>query len=101
MTASPRPRVGAVPANCADDPGRAATSMRLHVHRQKSGTYMYHCHQEAYIHVKMGMYGALVIYNPTDAAAAHWPVLGKGVGGNLWGWQYDKDYVLLLSRVRH
>jgi len=30
------------------------------------GTYMYHCHQEASIHVQMGMYGALVVYNPTE-----------------------------------
>jgi len=56
---------------------------------------MYHCHQEASIHVQMGMYGALVIYNPDDPAAATGP--GKGQGGVLHGWAYDKDVVLLLS----
>ncbi len=62
-----------------------------------AGTYMYHCHQEADIHVQMGMYGALVIYNPTDAAATTGP--GTGKGGMEYGWAYDKDYVLLLSEV--
>ncbi len=61
---------------------------------------MYHCHQEADIHVQMGMYGALVIYNPTDAAALGTGP-GKGQGGTLFGWNYDKDYVMLLSRDRH
>jgi FtsP/CotA-like multicopper oxidase with cupredoxin domain len=61
------------------------------------GTYMYHCHQEADIHVNMGMYGALVVYNPTDAAAATGP--GMGMGGSLFSFQYDKDYVMLLSEV--
>ncbi len=27
---------------------------------------MYHCHQEADIHVNMGMYGALVVYSNAD-----------------------------------
>jgi manganese oxidase len=58
---------------------------------------MYHCHQEADIHVQMGMYGALIIYNQDDPAAATGP--GKGKGGTLYGWTYDKDYVLLLSEV--
>jgi FtsP/CotA-like multicopper oxidase with cupredoxin domain len=62
-----------------------------------AGTYMYHCHQEADIHVTMGMYGALVVYNPADAAATTGP--GKGSGGTLHGWAYDKDYVLLLSET--
>jgi FtsP/CotA-like multicopper oxidase with cupredoxin domain len=61
----------------------------------KPGTYMYHCHQEASIHVQMGMYGALVVYNPTDDAAVTGP--GSGQGGNLHGWDYTKDVVLLLS----
>ena len=43
----------------------------------------------------MGMYGALVIYNKGDAAAATGPGMGKG--GKLFGWRYDKDYVMLLS----
>ena len=56
---------------------------------------MYHCHQEASIHVTMGMYGSLVVYNPTDPAAQTGPGMGKG--GNLFGWNYDKDYVMLLT----
>ena len=62
-----------------------------------AGTYMYHCHQEADIHVQMGMFGALVIYNQDDPAAATGP--GKGKGGTLYGWHYDRDYILLLSEV--
>ena len=31
---------------------------------KNAGTYMYHCHQEADIHVQMGMYGALVDLQP-------------------------------------
>jgi FtsP/CotA-like multicopper oxidase with cupredoxin domain len=61
-----------------------------------AGTYMYHCHQEADIHVQMGMYGALVVYNRNDQAAAGGPGTGKG---KLWGWNYDRDYILLLSEV--
>jgi FtsP/CotA-like multicopper oxidase with cupredoxin domain len=60
------------------------------------GTYMYHCHQEASIHVQMGMYGALAVYNPTDPAYLNGGP-GKGFGGNLWGHTYTKDVVLLLS----
>ena len=60
-----------------------------------AGTYMYHCHQEADIHVQMGMYGALVVYNVGDAAALVGP--GQGAGGKLFKVAYDKDYVMLLS----
>jgi len=62
---------------------------------------MYHCHQEADIHVQMGMYGALVVYNATDPQAAYGPGFDPGAGvakgGNLWGWDYTKDTVMLLS----
>jgi FtsP/CotA-like multicopper oxidase with cupredoxin domain len=57
---------------------------------------MYHCHQEASIHVQMGMYGALVVYDRTDPAYLNGGP-GKGFGGSLWGYNYTKDYVLLLS----
>jgi FtsP/CotA-like multicopper oxidase with cupredoxin domain len=60
------------------------------------GTYMYHCHQEASIHVQMGMYGALVVYNPADPAYLNGGP-GKGFGGTLYGSSYTKDVVLLLS----
>jgi FtsP/CotA-like multicopper oxidase with cupredoxin domain len=56
---------------------------------------MYHCHQEADIHVNMGMYGALVVYNPLDAAALTGP--GMGAGGMFGGFPYDKDYIMLVS----
>jgi len=46
--------------------------------------------------VQMGMYGALVVYNAGDAAAVGGPGTGSG---NLWGWKYDKDVVLLLSEI--
>jgi hypothetical protein len=67
------------------------------------GTYMYHCHQEASIHVQMGMYGALVVYSSQDKANANSAYNkggpGSGFGGNLFGWKYDKDYVLLESEI--
>jgi len=106
----PETSLGAVPANlCADgstDPtgscaaagGSAPGAGNVIVYMfspDYAGTYMYHCHQEADIHVNMGMFGALVVYNPGDPAAATGP--GMGMGGNLYGVQYDKDYVLLLG----
>lgn len=62
------------------------------------GTSMWHCHQEADIHVQMGMYGALVIYNPTDPAYLNGGP-GKGFGGTYNGFKYDKDIIMLLSEV--
>ncbi|OGN90163.1 MAG: hypothetical protein A2Y88_10590 [Chloroflexi bacterium RBG_13_48_10] len=106
----PETSVGAVPANlCADGtthndcsanggfvPG--AGNVVVYMFSPKyAGTYMYHCHQEASIHVQMGMYGALVVYNKNDAAALTGP--GSGAGGTLYGWKYAKDYVLLESEI--
>jgi len=91
----PETSVAAVPANTAL-PGAGNVIVYM-FHVTQPGTYMYHCHQEADIHVTMGMYGALVVYNPTDAAAATGP--GMGAGGKLWGHTYSKDYVLLLSET--
>jgi manganese oxidase len=113
----PETSVGAVPANLCqpeDNPVNAPSGMNCSdagmtpVHGagnvivymftpRRAATYMYHCHQEADIHVQMGMYGALVIYNPTDPAAATGP--GSGKGGRLFGWSYDRDYVLLETEV--
>jgi FtsP/CotA-like multicopper oxidase with cupredoxin domain len=91
----PETSVAAVPANLAV-PG--AGNVVVYMFSPKyAGTYMYHCHQEADIHVQMGMYGALVIYNKGDAAAATGP--GTGNGGTLYGWKYAKDYVLLESEI--
>ena len=42
------------------------------------GTYMYHCHQEADIHVQMGMYGALVVYNRRRCCGSDRPRHGQG-----------------------
>jgi len=106
----PETSLGAVPANlCADgstDPtgscaaagGSAPGAGNVIVYMfspEFAGTYMYHCHQEADIHVNMGMFGALVVYNPVDPAALTGP--GMGMGGTLYGVQYDKDFVLLLG----
>ena len=116
----PETSVGAVPANlCADgstapkgqnctdlldpqgnplQPVPGAGNVIVYMFSPKfPGTYMYHCHQEADIHVQMGMYGALVVYNPSDAAAATGPGMGKG--GSLFGWKYDKDVVLLETEM--
>jgi len=88
----PETSLGAIPAN-AGIPGAGNIVVYMFT-ADKPGSYMYHCHQEANIHVQMGMYGALVVYNPTDGAAAG----GPGTGwGELWGWKYDRDYILLLS----
>jgi FtsP/CotA-like multicopper oxidase with cupredoxin domain len=106
----PETSLGAVPANlCADGStaadgdcsaagGSAPGAGNVIVYMfspTHAGTYMYHCHQEADIHVNMGMFGALVVYNPGDAAAATGP--GMGMGGMLYDVQYDKDFVLLLG----
>jgi hypothetical protein len=103
----PETSVAAVPANlCADGTsgnncgtgGIAPGAGNVVVYMfspTDPGTYMYHCHQEADIHVNMGMYGALVVYNPGDPAAAVGP--GMSRGGTLHGAHYDKDYILLLS----
>ena len=106
----PETSVGAVPANLCSDgssaapgtacaqpaPGAGNVVVYMFTPTQ-AGTYMYHCHQEADIHVKMGMYGALVVYNPTDAGALSRP--RQRAGGNFGGFQYDKDYVMLLSEI--
>jgi FtsP/CotA-like multicopper oxidase with cupredoxin domain len=106
----PETSVGAIPANlCADGttssncsdhqgPQPGAGNVVVYMFSPKfPGTTMWHCHQEADIHVQMGMYGALVIYNRGDAAATTGP--GSGKGGTLYGWKYDKDYVLLESEL--
>ena len=100
----PETSIGAVPVstepvdNDADDALHGEGNVVVYMFTPKyAGTYMYHCHQEADIHVQMGMYGALVVYNPDDPAAATGPGVGKG--GTLYGWHYDRDYVLLLSEV--
>ena len=71
MTACPKPRW----APCRPTwrlPGAGNVIVYMFT-AAKPGTYMYHCHQEADIHVQMGMYGALVVYDPLDAAAAGGP----------------------------
>jgi len=110
----PETSLGAVPANlcldgtsapkgedCTDEQGGptpGAGNVIVYMFSPKyAGTYMYHCHQEADIHVTMGMYGAMVIYNPYDPAAATGP--GTGKGGTLYGWKYDRDYVLLETET--
>ncbi len=98
----PETSVGAVPANLAGTPG-AGNVLVYMFSPTNPGTYMYHCHQEADIHVQMGMYGALVVYSAADKAngssAYNNGGPGTGSGGELWGWKYDKDVVLLLSEI--
>lgn len=106
----PETSVGAVPANlCADGTtaadcgpvGMAPGAGNVIVYMFSPthvGTTMYHCHQEADIHVNMGMYGALVVYNPTDPAYLNGGP-GQGHGGDFHGFAYDKDYVMLLSEI--
>jgi FtsP/CotA-like multicopper oxidase with cupredoxin domain len=91
----PETSVGAIPAN-SGTPGAGNVVVYM-VSPKYAGTTMYHCHQEADIHVQMGMYGALVVYNRKDPAAVTGP--GSGQGGTLYGWKYDKDYVLLESEI--
>jgi manganese oxidase len=92
----PETSVGAIPANAAM-PG-AGNMIYYYFSPQHAGTYMYHCHQEADIHVQMGMFGALVVYEPTDAAYASWLTTGTPIGGGtLMGWNWTKETILLLS----
>ena len=98
----PETSLGAVPANLVGVPGAGNVVVYM-FSPTKPGTYMYHCHQEADIHVQMGMYGALVVYSAADkgnpASAYNNGGPGVGKGGELWGWKYDKDVVLLLSEI--
>jgi FtsP/CotA-like multicopper oxidase with cupredoxin domain len=112
----PETSVGAVPANLCNDGTTAAPGSTCAVPAPGAGnvivymftpayegTYMYHCHQEADIHVNMGMYGALVVYSKADkgnmASAYYNGGPGKGFGGQEFKFQYDKDYIMLLSEV--
>ena len=49
------------------------------------GTTMYHCHQEADIHVQMGMYGALVVYSANDKSNAKSAYNNGGPGSGFGG----------------
>jgi len=112
----PETSLGAIPANlCADGetssdctgdggPAPGAGNVIVYMFSPKfPGTTMWHCHQEASIHVQMGMYGALVIYTADDRtnrnSAYNNGGPGSGMGGVLYGWKYDKDYVLLESEI--
>jgi FtsP/CotA-like multicopper oxidase with cupredoxin domain len=89
----PETSVAAVPANMVI-PG--AGNIVVYMFTPKfAGTYFYHCHQEADIHVQMGMYGALIVYNHGEPGATS----GPGSAGSLFHWNYDKDVVLLLSEI--
>jgi len=91
----PETSVAAIPAN--DLQNGAGNVITYQFIPDKPGTFMYHCHQEADIHVQMGMYGALIVYNPLDdAAALGGPTTG---GGQLYGHSYDKDVIMLLTEI--
>ncbi len=97
----PETSVATVPANLAvPGAGNVVVYMFTPVYE---GTYFYHCHQEADIHVQMGMYGALVIYSAADKAdpnsAYNKGGPGMGYGGTQWGYSYAKDYIMLLTEV--
>jgi len=91
-----------VPASIGFAPGAGNVVVYM-VSPKFAGTTMYHCHQEADIHVQMGMYGALVVYTALDRAnlssAYNKGGPGSGFGGTLYGWKYDKDYVLLETEI--
>ncbi len=87
----PETSVAGVPANLVV-PGAGNVITYTFV-AERAGTYMYHCHQEADIHVTMGMWGAVVIYEPSTGPNNNVP----GKPGSLWGWNYDRDYVMLLT----
>jgi manganese oxidase len=97
----PETSLGAIPAN-AGIPGSGNVVVYM-FSAKFPGTTMYHCHQEASIHVQMGMYGALVIYSAEDRAnsnsAYNHGGPGNGFGGQVYGWKYDKDYVLMESEI--
>jgi hypothetical protein len=59
------------------------------------GTYAYHCHHEADVHVQMGEYGAVVVYGGNSEGKT----MGPGHPGQVYGMTYDRDYLMLLSEV--
>ncbi len=125
----PETSVGAVPANmCVDgstDPGDncaaaggyapGAGNVVVYMFTADTpGTSMYHCHQEADIHVQMGMYGALVVYDTNDPAGNPDSTFctndmlngvpcgqgpNSGTGGIYNGFRYDRDAIMLLSEI--
>lgn len=52
-----------------------------------AGTYFYHCHVDAALHVEMGMYGAVIVRPPGGAANVAW------AGGPA----FDREYIWQLS----
>jgi manganese oxidase len=90
----PETSVAAIPAN-GTDPGAGNVVVYMFSAKQE-GTFFYHCHQEADIHVDMGMWGMLVIYGKTDAGAASVNG-GPNHKGNIDGFVYDKDYLMFLT----
>ena len=88
----PETSVAAVPANLVAAPG-AGNVITYTLIAERPGTYMYHCHQEADIHVTMGMWGALVVYEASTGPNNNMP----GKPGTLWGYNYDRAYIMLLT----
>ncbi len=105
----------AVPANlCADGTtagaegcglvGPAPDAGRVVVYLfspSQPGTYLYYGHRDIEGPVPTAIFGALVVYDQGDGAAATGGP-GQGLGGTLYGAAYDREYVLLLSEFhRH
>lgn len=89
---------GSAVASCTGDvvehggPAPGAGNVIVYMFTEdQDGTYMYHCHQEADIHVQMGMYGALVVYEGNN--------MSPGTPGSIFGFNYDKDVIMLLTEV--
>jgi manganese oxidase len=87
----PETSVATIPSNGGQD--GAGNVVVYNFKPTRAGTYFYHCHQEADIHVTMGMYGMLIVYNPSDAGRT----TGPGSPGTLYGFHYDRDVLMLLS----
>jgi FtsP/CotA-like multicopper oxidase with cupredoxin domain len=108
-TGVPETTWDAVPANLCSDgttagpqgcgavgPAHDAGTVEVYMFTPShAGTYLYYCQYDPDGGMPTALFGAMVVYNPGDAAATVGP--GQGLGGTLYGVKYDQDRLLLLS----
>lgn len=82
--------------------GKPSISVTYYFKPETSGSYFYHCHQEAAEHVQMGMYGGLIVYPSAKDVSDY--INSKGITNRNFANSepssfFDKEYVILLSDI--